>query len=364
MKKIELRIVFLLSLAFFITSCIGNESHINKDQIFLSGKNKQTFDVDLSEEFILVGEKGTIITIPKNCFGTKFQKVKIELKECYNIQSMLFNRLSTSTVDKRSLETEGMIFIKVLSENGRRLRLKNNKITLQMPTKAIKKAINCFYGVNEKYVKWSLSDENIFYSNQEVLKPDTTMTTPGIPIDFSLEEEEEKETKEIIVLNPSAEIPSNIIVNNYDSLKKKNNVIISKNINNKNLVSYIFQISHLGWINLDKYIEGEMVDVVVDLKNVNEKNVEYSLVLENYNSVVVGEIKSESSIIFKNVSKNEPFTIVALFVNHEEIKFEMLDGNSSNNSLAFPSLKPIERDDLTNKLLKKFGKDIWNRPLA
>lgn len=312
--------------AVFNTYKLGTE---RKVQIFEFNTNKQQ---------IINGKQGTIVTFPKGCFGKLQGTVKIELIECYSIQEMLLNGLSTQTTDGKLLESDGMIYLNALNEKGDTLEIKQGKVKVQMPTKKRKKDIQIFQGVkNGNNLAWNLLPNKIEQGTKSI----------------------KNKTEEVLEDIPCCE----------DSLIQpkigESKFIIDKQIKNEFLVNYVFNISKLGWINCDRFIEGENKDLFVSVGE-GQENVSLYLVLDKLNSNVMPRNPKaiNGKFEFRNIPVKESFTLIALATKGDKIYFGMANHATNNGTVNCPELKPVTRQELTDLLMKKFGKDIWNRPLA
>jgi len=313
-------------------------------------RSVQIFEITSSKKQEIKGKQGTVVTFPAGCFGKTEGNIKIELIECYSIQDMIFNGLSTQTTDYKLLEMDGMIYLNALNEEGDTLEIKQGKVSVKMPTEKIKDDIQVFEGVeNNNAVRWNLSNEKLMNTQQYV----------GNNIDENVPPQIEVETKEI--------------TNNdkQDSIQQTQpktgqpTITVDKQIKNEYLVNYVFNISKMGWINMDRFIEGETQDLFVDVSE-EHKNVSFYLVLDNINSNIIprNPIAVNGQFEFRNIPISEPFTLVALATKGDEIYFGMANHDTHEGTINCPKLKPVTRLELTDLLFKKFGKDIWNRPEA
>ena len=299
------------------------------------GQNIQTFEISTNKQQTIKGKQGTLVTFPAQCFG-KEKKIKIELIECYSIQEMLLNGLSTQTTDGKLLESDGMIYLNALNDKGDILEIKQGNVKVQMSTKQKKTGMRIFEGVgNNNGVSWNLSTVQIENKSKN----------------NSIEHEE---------------LIENISIDTFEiktqNIENKTQYIIDKQIKNENLVNYVFNISKMGWINCDRYIEGETKPLIVKVPK-ESTGASYYLILKNYNSSVPPKTTSNGRLSFM-IPINEPFTIVALSSKGENIYFNMLDYTGEKSEVDFSELKPLNRQELTDLLMIKFGKDIWHRPLA
>jgi hypothetical protein len=298
------------------------------------GQNIQTFEINTSKQQTVKGKQGTVVTFPAQCFGKVQGTAKIELIECYSVQEMLLNGLSTQTTDGKLLESDGMIYLNALNEKGDTLKIKQGKVKVQMPTKQRKADIQIFDGVKlANTVRWNLSDKNLITHTEsqklEIQVPTALDTTQ-----------------------------------NYQTESKtgQSQIVIDKQIKNENLVNYVFCISKMGWQNCDRFIEGETKQLIVNVPK-ESTGASYYLVLKNYNSSALPKQTTDGKLSFI-IPINEPFTIVALSSKGEDIYFNMMDYTDGKDEVDFSELKPVTRQELTDLLMKKFGKDIWSRPLA
>ena len=312
---------------------IFDENHIIENTVI-----KQIFTIKTDEEQVIIGKQGTVVIFPLNCFGDIQNGVKIELIECYSIQDMIFNNLSTQTKDGKILESEGMIYINAFSTNGDTLKIKKGKVKVKMPTKQIKKDIQIFEGFEtNNSTTWRLITNKI--------EKNTAFQTNNTEDEFV-----DVPCCEDSILQPKI---------------SKSQMIIDKQIKNENLVNYVFNITKLGWINCDRFINGETQDLFVNVKE-DYKNIKLYLVFNELNSNVLplwpepvkGQIK------FTNISLNSSFTLIGIATKGDKIYFGMDNYLTHKGTVDCPELKAITRQDLTDLLMKKFGKDIWHRPNA
>lgn len=362
MMKAEYILSLLICFALF--SCNSESNQENKSSIinevekdstvvlstFNVGEERkvQTFEINASKKQEIKGAQGTIITFPVNCFGKEQGGIKIELIECYSIQDMLFNGLSTQTTDGELLESDGMIYLNALNEKGDTLEVKQGKVKVQMPTEQRKKDIQIFKGVeNNNGIAWNLS-KGILLSESDIISEKTKT---------------ENNSNEVENIPPKIENPE--FNHQIKPKTEKGQIIVSENISNKNLVNYTFQITKMGWINCDRFIEGETQDLFVSIGE-GQENVSLYLVLDKLNSNVMPRNPKavNKQFEFRNIPVKESFTLVALATKGDEIYFGMANHTTHGGTVNCPELKSVTRQELTDLLMEKFGKNIWSRPLA
>jgi hypothetical protein len=345
---------FVSIACFVLLSCNLESNKVNQKQVIVESEidtaiilseynsryreNVQSFDINTSKQETIKGRQGTVVTFSTGCFEKAQGKVKIELIECYSIQDMLLNRLSTETTDSKLLESDGMIYLNALNEQGDILKIKQEKVKVQMPTPRFKKGIKYFWGTEQgNYIIWNLGSEKLI--------------------------REDNSNIELVIVPPEMEISK---IESKDSLFQPNivkpQIIVDKKTKTENLINYVFSISKMGWINCDRYIEGKTEELIVNVPK-NSIGASYYLVLKNYNSSVLPKKTNDGRLSFM-LPLNEPYTIVALSSIGELTYFNMQDYTGKESEVDFSELQPITRQELMDKLLEKFGKDIWSRPLA
>lgn len=319
------------------------------DFTFFNGQQErhvQVFEITSNREQEIKGKYGTIVSFPSSCFGEVEGTVRVELIECYSIQDMFFNSISTQTKDGRLLESDGMIYLNASSENGDKLQIKNGKVNVKMPTGQLKKGVRIFEGEElDGRIVWNQSKEGLKINNTSGVN--VTSNRQDISVS-TLQLREKTFSMDSLLLTKSEGKPQ---------------VVIDKKIKNENLVGYIFQISKLGWINCDNYLEGETQKLLVNL-DFGKENVICYLILDKYNTSLIPTRRSaiNMQIEFLRVPVSEHFTLVALAANGDKIYLGMANYTKHEGEINCPELYPISRQELTNLLLDKFGKDIWNRP--
>lgn len=316
----------------------------------------QTFDIQVNKQQIIKGKYGTLITIPAFCFGSNVESVTLELIECFSIIDMLNNRLTTLTLEGRLLETEGMIFLSAIDENRNVLKVKNGQIRVEMPTQKIKEGFGLFYGIEQNgLIMWGNSMNDILESRY-IEDVDSDKLTLKSDI-HEVSKSKDSFTVELVY-------DSTI---NYDETKVSIN---GKEYNYKDykerVATYNFITSKLGWLNIDKFISIPSSHLEVKISSAYH-NADYLIVLKNYNSIFSRsdnlKIDTFDKIVFQRIPDSEPFTIIGLGVHEGELYFHMEDYQDNSVSIDFPVLNSITREEIEQKLMQKFGKDIWNRPL-
>lgn len=328
-----MKILYLLVIVLIFNSCKqeSENSKINKDENTSnneldSSMNKsdalsflsspvQIFEINPGKRAKVIGEFGTELYFEPNCFIESPRKVIIELREYFSVTNMLLANLSTCS-DTTLLESDGMIYFSAYDENNNLLHLKA-PVLVKMPTDSLKQGFNLYSGDTiHKTVNWKESD--------------TKLISDDIWYSFDY--------------------------NDIDSMDDKTNSM--------NESQNLFRTSGYGWVNVDRILNPkEKTDLIVNLTD-DDDNIFYTLVLEKYNSLIpCFKDKDKMQINFRDIPKNEKATIVAIKVTQDSsIHYNFLDINTIENFSKFPTLLPINKNELRSKFDKKFGKDIWSRP--
>jgi hypothetical protein len=262
------------------------------------------FQINTTKDTIVIGKKGTKITFTKGCFNTDNEQVRVELKEFYDLPTMIKEGLRTKS-DNRILETDGMVYINATTLQGDLVLLKEDSlITLEMPLSDTKMSL--FYGEVEKgYVNWDIEEERVM-NEMGISIMDTTFT-------------------------------------------------MDERYNN-------FEITQLGWINADKFINCKnKTDLFVSLPE-NQEGAVYCLAFYNYNSILPGIPNYKGQLVFKGVPSNEKVTLMGIGSKDGVLYYSSLNLTTDTKNTKLSTLKEISKDELQAELENKFGNDLAQRP--
>lgn len=232
----------LLFTIFFALCFVGcnedSDSIVNSPQ---SDKNSlqdlqvfvQEFVISKDSSITIKGVQGTLLSFSPNSFvhqdsSIVKDSITIELQEYYNVADILFNELTTETIDKQLLATNGMIHIKVLSE-GKELVLKegeNYEIGFPINQAEKEKGYYLFNGQYDEDTKCTKWEESIVEFDDTDFGKGNYLDTIGIDlskISISLE---------------------------------------------RSLDYYLFSSTNLGWLNCDKYLNDDIENKSFLLANV------------------------------------------------------------------------------------------------
>lgn len=309
MKNLILYLIIFIS--YVLTGCVNNqlnEEALIEQETFVVPElltESQFFEISTVSDTVIVGRQGTKISIPKNSFGQEVESVKIELQEYYNMSDMLLKGLCTVTSKSEMIETDGMIYLSAKDISGKNVFLDESKCIIEMPM--CNQDMLLFYGKEEERINWVLSAENVMDS----------------------------------------------VVYFSDTLSANSTLGA---LYNK------FEITQLGWINADKFIDCEnKTDLFVSLPE-NQKGAVYSLAFYNYNSILPAVPNDKGQLVFKGVPANEKVTLMGIGSKDDALYYSSLNLSTDTKNAKLPTLKKISKDELQAELENNFGNDLAQRP--
>lgn len=247
--------IILFNLVLIIIGC---KSEIRKNEDIFSKNNSeivtedtvQSFRLNYDKDQIIKGKHGTVIKFSANSFvysdnSLVKEEITIELIECYSLNDIIFNDLSSETTSGSLLVTGGMIELRA-NVKGKEVKLDNGS--------------SCEVGFPTK-----LKDEGYYLFSGE-----KNVSTQCI---YWLEEGAEK-YENIELINNSFVIGDSIIPD-----------LIIEDYKNS-LDYYLFDSYKLGWMNCDKYSPF--------LKSKNKLK------------VILGKKDAKVRMIFKNLKAIKP----------------------------------------------------------
>ncbi len=381
--------------AFTRSNTAGNSAmRNNADQLLLKeyyekqSVKTQLFSIDQSRDTIITGEQGTRLAIKANCFVDRDNKavqgiVNIKLKECYSIDDMLKENLSTLANDK-VLESGGMIYLAAESA-GKELQLKKyTEIEMSNPSSEIMQdtSMIVFYGEKDRMgeMNWvadnysrmaypvatliegkyhdTLSIEyfakEFRFNKADMIKVATDSVVMDWKVSFnemrkpigSSVGKKEEGFPEFMQLFKEGNVPSIAAASwstpfrfrvidkeSYDEyLERYKEYLKLEDLSKGNYtmkdgkrVFYArpnapFFIGKVGWINCDKY-KGPMVTVNnIAVKMNSEKNEKVKLVFKNGNRPSIIKPRKEGELwLFPNIPIKEEVTIIGTYSKNGKI---------------------------------------------
>ena len=251
-------------------------------------------DIDSS----IVTEQGTILEFQSFCFNDS-GIINISIAEYFSSSEILLKGLETKT-DSGFLETAGMFKIEATNQNGELLKLDTAK-PIKVSNPNIDSTFIIFHG--------NTQDSSLVWETYNSISLHQ-------PLDWTIE-----------------------MMHEYlEKLHKLRCMNIYK----------------LGWINFDKSLPSEKTNLLVNCEE-SEGQIFY-LKLKDY-STFIYEIKTDfsNSINFNGIPLGKEASIVCLAEKNNEMFYNFMDINTSDEKIDFPELKKTSEDKIKTILDGKFG---------
>lgn len=120
----------------------------------------QAFQVDNRRDTILFGKRGTIVSIPANCFTNATAPVKVELIEALDMSDLLLLNAPTLS-EGRLLETDGVVYVNAFAD-GKALTVKKGmSLEIEVPSTQLDTGMTAFVGAFDPTgrLTWRLGNE-------------------------------------------------------------------------------------------------------------------------------------------------------------------------------------------------------------
>jgi hypothetical protein len=344
-------LIFISSLVLLFLACEFDKGPARLDL----GKDYQTqnFTIDQSADITIKGAKGTLIQIGNNSFvdefGNPVKKVEVSLEEFYTIDDFISNRLSTKTTDGKLLNSSGMVNIQAKSKNNEVFLKEGVSIKIGFPRIQDSRVTNLFTavkGINDEIV-WELADP---------IHLDTTVY--GTETIEMLAYGAEKVTIEIYAIIGYDTVDIN--EDNYQFFEKYpvnylEGLWLERASDSTNTDSfyeggyfrrdkyYIFEITDLGLINCDIFIDQELFPFIVQTAHLHS---DVFIVLEEMNSVIYPDYNpNEDHRYYFNLPGNTPIAVVGYAIENETHLFDLARTNTSGSEIKL-NLKPKELEQI------------------
>lgn len=291
--------IFILLIS--ILSCkLENNELVKRPDFSLKGLS---FTVSTKKDTTLVTEQGTILKIFPDSFEKNQQdSVIVTLTEYYSIPNMVLSNLSTTTKNNL-LETGGMFNLKVESFDNNTISLSDKGISLSVPRKSRSSEMHLFYGDRKEndLIQWKFADDNGTYDSD---------TIP---------------------------------------------------IREKNKLYDVFNVTKLGWINCDGFINFDNnIDLILNV-GIDKESAIYCVVLNDYNSIVAGVPHGNGKFIFRNVPSNISVSIIGVGKTEDKMIYGIMSTITNEPEINFVNWQKTTLPQLKLKFEKRFGENIWSK---
>jgi len=309
----------------------------------------QKFELNLVEDSIIKGKKGTIVYFERKNYKTSpSTPLTLTLEEYYDFNELLFHQISTETNDGKLLETSGVIHLELKADDGDEIKLKEGEtIQITFPDNRI---INndIYYGErNERAImKWekdtSLVDTTILdYSYKKTYGVDVYMNikVPRDSLGYYLE------------LNESFAVPD-IADNLGDNTPNYSPIIEPTKIN----------LQKLNWINIDRLIEPDNFKTLTLENKKLYGNYGVFIIYEEINSFMnyIFYDAEEEVVLEKIPIKGKTYLLIVKQNSENELLAQKITLSDTNR--YFLNLEKISEQELNQMILSKSARDSSGNP--
>lgn len=265
----------------------------------------QEYSINAKHGDLIQGTEGTILMFEPDAFFLEdgCERVKICLQEYYSKEDMVAAGLTTIAGSKL-LISEGMIYVKAVSEcTGNEVRLKK-EVTIAMPADKGDKKTDLFLGKREDFiVNWREKENETF----ELKKEGTYIGPPQTEVN---ENEEEMEYFEGLDLEKAA---------------------------------FVFKTKKLEWINTDRYYEIEKpVHLIVDSKELNSQTT-VLVVVNQEKSIIPGYLYAgEKTAMFNPLPPATDVTVIAIRKAGAGYEVSYIGTNTSAQKVILPTFQQMD----------------------
>lgn len=144
----------------------------------------QTFTISNAKDTVLIGKRGTIVSIPADCFSGATGPVQIEIIEALDMSDLILLNAPTIS-DRRLLVTDGVVYVNAFS-NGKALELNDGKtVEIEIPTASRDDNMQVFTGEFDEdgRMDWRFANEMVTAVADEI-QAELTYQFLTIPMDL------------------------------------------------------------------------------------------------------------------------------------------------------------------------------------
>ena len=331
--------IFIL-ISVFLFSCSSEVEKLDYELIF--GNKTQEFIFSKSEDFIIKGNQGTLIMIPKKMIEQEFgdfDSISFKLREYYTKSDFIKAGLST-TSNGKLLESKGMIFLQVFL-NKEEIELKNIPIHVIFKEFNFEDNYQIFYGneTNES-INWNLDtitpNYHIFYNYVLYGKESDYLdqTFNNIIIDSILWT---NSYTQIDTIGTFEESNDTLYSFNPDYYGMDQMAVLKKN--------KFFRVLPFNWANLDIFLKLEnLTTVEITSNKINDPH--YFCVFQKYNSIIPNYQNT-----FNGVPVGEIVSIIGVDFVDNKIYFDIQKQVEIKNDMTVKlKLKETEKTEIDSIL--------------
>jgi hypothetical protein len=294
-------------------------------------------------------EEGTLILIPANSFvradGTTPEEVRMEVREYYDLLSIISGDLTMSTTSGDQLETAGMVYLNATDENGNKLKLAK-PLVIGVPYSdetGVKEGMQLYdaYETDEG-IKWQLSQVPDFQNPSSLDMNSINLNQPkAMWIDTS--------GLNIIEQQMAAAAIERLTGKKTPILTDEN--VDTASINKASEMDrYFFNVTSMGYVNCDRSALKGMggPDITVKMqRDESYKGAEMTyLIFKDINSVADPDLSLQTKNIatFSKIPEGLDVILISLVVKNGDM-FLCKKATTSSVQIIIPVYEAVSEDE-------------------
>ena len=316
-----------------------------------------------SDGQVIKSKNGTLLLIQDNSFvdaeGATPKQVDLKLKEYYDLNLLIADKLTATTTDGRLLETGGMMNISATNEEGKELFLKKTMTVIFPGNENRKSDMQLYEGVEVNgEVKWKLAETPDYIPPKKLDKNQLAMEAldsiatldnqigrqaqmikKGLALGQAIKKHGKLSVEDLkLILKASAQGQE---IKSIEALEREN---------------YLLTTTKMGYVNCDRSalanIQGQRITVKLSEKTVTADTKSY-LIFDSVNSYTNPDEGSKGAM-FNGIPEKMPITILSFRVVNSEFQVAVNKVLASTNVIkqTFSAKSEDEFKTLVQSLMK------------
>jgi hypothetical protein len=335
MRQISLAAITVL----LFTGCSENESPTFARKLQQLGDPPEIFPISNEKADTIQTKNGTVIIIQPHTFVSNDgqdpkESIQIEVREVFNKSDMILNGIGTVS-DGRLLESFGMIYLAATSDNNELHMNVGRSMTVSVPNKREGGAGELFYGVQ--------TDNSLTWKYAGTTRDTTEVVETIVPMSGDIASVKRTTYKYV---NGSRDFVSDTVFSmKYECCQDQATDEEALSVPD----SYRFQVTKLGWINCDRFIEfADKVDLEIELKKYSQP-IGY-LVFPDINSIMQVLFDAHGTAMVNKLPDNYPADLIVIDQIKENFMWTQQQIQIGSQSKLSLETKQISDEELKREL--------------
>lgn len=291
-----------------------------RQSFFNRNQYSQTFICEGDSVNTIITEGGAIIEFSRSQFPSSItDPIEVVVAEVYDKSDMIFWKLSTNTSEGQYLESEGMLNVQFYSDDKRIQLNPGEKLSIKLPRSESRYEYTVYTGSSKRdVIQWDLSDivrndTFIYYTAREALLDYGIAGYTSTKYFISSNDTIYKNTEEFYPDDYQIDVAEDTI-STIPQFRES--------------IYFMFNISELDWINIDKLMRVDSTSTLL-VKSDTSLQQEHFLIFRNRNSVISSF--GERNPVFENLPLHEDLELISiaerddtLMYSHIEFKLDSL----------------------------------------